>query len=156
MLFGNNGILGKGVQLIFHRQVVFTWVAAVIASTVVAFPLMYRSARAAFEGVDPRMELAARTLGATEWKIFYTISLPLARYGILAGLVMSFARALGEFGATLMVAGNIPGKTQTLPLAIYFALEAGDKDLAGSYVAIIVVLSLLAVILVNRWTGSKF
>lgn len=150
MLIGKNGLLGKiladmGVTLIF------TWWAAVLASTVVAFPLMYQSAKAAFKSVDINFEKAARTLGASELRIFFTITLPLAWPGILAGLVLTFARALGEFGATLMVAGNIPGQTQTIPLAIYFAVDAGKNDMARTLVAIITVFSFIVIFWVNRW-----
>jgi len=150
MLIGKNGLLGRflsdlGISLIF------TWWAAVLASTVVAFPLMYQSARAAFESVDENYEKAARTLGAGEWRVFFTITLPLAWPGIIAGLVLSFARALGEFGATLMVAGNIPGQTQTIPLAIYFAVESGDNATAKTLVAIITVFSFAVIFWVNRW-----
>ncbi|MCG9966601.1 molybdate ABC transporter permease subunit [Pelotomaculum terephthalicicum JT] len=150
ILIGKNGLLGKmlaelGVTLIF------TWWAAVIASTVVAFPLMYQSAKAAFKSVDINFEKAARTLGASELRIFFTITLPLAWPGILAGLVLTFARALGEFGATLMVAGNIPGQTQTIPLAIYFAVGAGKNEMARTLVAVITVFSFIVIYWVNRW-----
>lgn len=150
MLIGKNGLLGKaladmGVALIF------TWYAAILAATVVAFPLMYQSAKAAFNSVDINLEKAARTLGASEVRIFFTITLPLAWPGILAGLVLTFARALGEFGATLMVAGNIPGQTQTIPLAIYFAVESGHNEAARLLVAIITVFSFLVIFWVNRW-----
>lgn len=154
ILIGKNGLLGKtlanmGINLIF------TWWAAVLASTVVAFPLMYQSAKAAFKSVDANYEKAARTLGASEVRIFFTITLPLAWPGIIAGLVLSFARALGEFGATLMVAGNIPGQTQTIPLAIYFAVVAGDNATAKTLVAIITVFSFIVIFWVNRWAKRQ-
>ncbi|BAF58857.1 ABC-type molybdate transport system, permease component [Pelotomaculum thermopropionicum SI] len=154
MLIGKNGLLGKtlaGMGL----TLVFTWWAAVLASTVVAFPLMYQSAKAAFKSVDTNLEKAARTLGAGEIRIFFTITLPLAWPGIIAGLVLSFTRALGEFGATLMVAGNIPGQTQTIPLAIYFAVEAGDTVTARVLVAIITVFSFVVIFWVNRWARRQ-
>jgi len=122
ILIGKNGLLGKALESI-GISLIFTWWAVVLAATVVAFPLMYQSAKAAFKSVDENFEKAARTLGASELRIFLTVTLPLAWPGIVAGLVLSFARALGEFGATLMVAGNIPGRTQTIPTAIYFAVE---------------------------------
>ena len=122
---GRNGPLGK-LLLHFGATVVFSWPATVIAATVVAFPLMYLTARAALEQVDPHFLQAARTLGASEWRVFREVALPLAWPGVLAGTILSFARALGEFGATLMLAGNIPGKTATIPIAIYFAVEADD------------------------------
>ncbi|MCL5058261.1 MAG: molybdate ABC transporter permease subunit [Actinobacteria bacterium] len=154
MLLGKNGPLGR-VLSEMGIPVIFTWWAAVLASTVVALPLMYQSARAAFESVDVNFEKAARTLGAGELRVFFTITLPLAWPGIMAGLVLSFARALGEFGATLMVAGNIPGQTQTIPLAIYFAVDAGDNATAKTLVAIITVFSFTVIFWVNRWSKRR-
>jgi len=139
LLIGKNGLLGS-ILYPMGISIVFTWWAAVLAATVVAFPLMYQSAQAAFQSVDENYEHAARTLGASELRVFFTVTLPLARAGIMAGLVLTFARAMGEFGATLMVAGNIPGQTQTIPLAIYFAVEAGDDHTAKILVTIITVL----------------
>lgn len=154
MLIGKNGLVG---QLLHGMGItlMFTWWAAVLASTVVAMPLMYQSARAAFDSVDVNYEKAARTLGAGELRVFFTVTLPLAWHGILAGLVLSFARALGEFGATLMVAGNIPGQTQTIPLAIYFAVESGNSAAAGTLVAIITVFSFMVILVVNRWSRRQ-
>ncbi|WP_300788144.1 molybdate ABC transporter permease subunit [uncultured Desulfovibrio sp.] len=125
VLLGRHGLVGRwlaeaGISLIF------SWQGAVVAATVVVFPLIYKSARAALEQVDSQLEDAARTLGAGEWRIFLTISLPLAWRGIFAGIMLAFARGMGEFGATLMLAGNIPGRTQTLALAIYDAFQAGN------------------------------
>jgi len=151
MLIGKNGLLGKALADL-GVTLIFTWWAAVLASIVVAFPLMYQSAKAAFKSVDVNFEKAARTLGANEVRIFFTITLPLAWPGILAGLVLTFARALGEFGATLMVAGNIPGQTQTIPLAIYFAVESGDNATARVLVAIITIFSFAVIFWVNRWS----
>jgi molybdate transport system permease protein len=155
ILLGKRGPVGRFLLEAFDIQLVFTWWAAVIASAVVSFPLMYQSAKAAFAGVDVSLEQAARTLGARELRIFLTVTLPLAWPGILAGLVLCFARALGEFGATLMVAGNIPGKTQTIPLAIYFAVETGDTDAARNLVLIITLLSFGAVFWLNWWSRRK-
>jgi molybdate transport system permease protein len=121
----------------------------------ISFPLMYQSAKAALQGVDGHLEDAARTLGAGEWRIFRTITLPLAWPGILSGLVLSLARALGEFGATAMVAGNIPGKTQTIPVAIYFATENNDLTTAAYYVIVISALTFGLVFGVNRWSRRK-
>lgn len=154
ILIGKNGIIGKFLMEM-GITLVFTWWAAILASTVVAFPLMYQSAKAAFKSVDPSFEKVARTLGANECKVFFTVTLPLAWPGILAGVVLSFARALGEFGATLMVAGNIPGKTQTIPLAIYFAVDSGDDVTARTLVAIITVFSFLVIYAVNRWAKKQ-
>jgi molybdate transport system permease protein len=133
MCIGKNSPLGQLLDS-FGVTLIFTWYAAIIASSVVSFPLMYQSVKAAFQSVDQTLEEAARTLGATEPRVFFTITLPLAWPGIVSGIVLSFARALGEFGATLMVAGNIPGRTQTIPLAIFFAVDAGDNATAGTLV----------------------
>lgn len=154
LLIGKNGLLGKALAGV-GMTLVFTWWAAVLASTVVAFPLMYQSAKAAFTSVDVNFEKAARTLGASEVRIFFTITLPLAWPGILAGLVLTFARALGEFGATLMVAGNIPGQTQTIPTAIYFAVESGNDVMAKTLVGIITVFSFIVIFWVNRWAKKQ-
>jgi molybdate transport system permease protein len=140
MLFGKNGPIGQLLSLL-GGTVVFSWPATVITAVVVSFPLMYLNARGAFEQVDPNYEDSARTLGAGEWKVFWTITLPLSWPGILSGTVMAFARALGEFGATLMLAGNIPGKTATMPVAIYFSVMAGDMDQALILVLIVLMIS---------------
>jgi len=155
ILLGKRGGLGQMLMEQFGIQIIFTWWAAALASAVVSFPLMYQSAKAAFASVDIFLEQAARTLGTGEMRIFLTITLPLAWPGILAGLVLAFARALGEFGATLMVAGNIPGKTQTIPLAIYSAVETGDDELAKTLVLTITILSFAAVFFLNRWSKKK-
>ena len=133
LVVGRRGILGEWLADM-NIEVIFTWQGAVIAATVVVFPLIYKSARAALESVDPRYEDAARTLGASEAKIFFLVTLPLAWRGIMAGSMLAFARGMGEFGATLMIAGNIPGRTQTLALAIYDAFQAGDDPKALSLV----------------------
>ncbi|ERI11446.1 molybdate ABC transporter permease subunit [Aneurinibacillus aneurinilyticus] len=151
VLFGKNGWIGKWLIDWFDIQIVFTWVGAVIASVVVAFPLMYQAASAAFQTLDEKLEQAARTMGASEWKVFWTVSFPLAWPGVLAGLVLSFARALGEFGATLMIAGYIPGQTDTLPIAIYFAAEAGQMEQATGWVIIIIALGFSAMMWLNWW-----
>jgi molybdate transport system permease protein len=150
-LFGNQGILGRWLASWFDLHIVFTWVGAVIASVVVSFPLMYQSAAAAFAGQDQRLEHVARTMGASEWRVFWTVSFPLAWSGLLSGLVLSFARALGEFGATLMIAGYIPGRTDTLPLAIYFAVEAGEMKQASFWAAIVVALGFSTMMWLNWW-----
>ena len=131
-------------------NIVFTWWAAVLTAVVVAFPLMYRSGRAAFEQIDPALMSAARTLGASEWKVFWRVAVPLATPGVLSGALLSFARALGEFGATLMVAGNIPGKTQTLPMAVYFAVEGGDWRTATVWSGVTGAIALGTVLLANN------
>lgn len=125
LLVGRRGLLGQWLADV-GINLIFSWQGAVVAATVVVFPLIYKSARAALEQVDPHLENAARTLGSSEWRVFVSVSLPLAWKGIFAGLMLAFARGMGEFGATLMIAGNIPGKTQTLALAIYDAFQAGN------------------------------
>ena len=154
LLFGRNGAIGQFL-LQFDLTIIFTWQAAVITATVVSFPLMYKTALGAFEQIDANLLNAARTLGASEWQVFWRIMLPLAWPGILAGTILAFARALGEFGATLMLAGNIPGQTQTIPMAIYFAVEAGDMKQAAIWVLIILSLSLSVLTIVNYWTDLQ-
>jgi molybdate transport system permease protein len=154
LLFGRNGPLGK-LLLRFGATVVFSWPATVIAAAVVAFPLMYITSRAALEQVAPELLQAARTLGASEWRVFRQIALPLAWPGVLAGTILSFARALGEFGATLMIAGNIPGRTETIPIAIYFAVEADEIQQALSWCAADVVISLALLSGLYYWTRTQ-
>jgi len=151
-IFGKNGFLGRLLLDWFDFQIVFTWYAVVIAAVVVSFPLMYQSASAAFRQYDPNIENAAYTMGASKWRVFWTISFPLAWPGLLAGLVLSFARALGEFGATLMLAGYIPNVTDTIPLAIYFAVESGNLEAAKFWVIIIVALGFSAILWLNWWS----
>lgn len=155
LLFGRNGPIGKLTGLL-NFSVVFTWYGAVIAATVVAFPLMYRTALGAFEQIDPTLPQVASTLGASRGRIFWRVILPLSVPGILAGLTLAFARALGEFGATLMLAGNIPGQTQTMPMAIYFAVEAGAMQEAWVWVAVIMLVSLGGMVGVNIWQQQRF
>ena len=139
----------------FGIKIAFSWGAAVIAAVVISFPLMYRSARGAFEQVEPNLLSAARTLGMSEWKIFWKVLLPNALPGVVSGGVLAFARGMGEFGATAMVAGNIAGKTRTLPLAVYSAVAAGDMDSAYRYVLVIVVISFAVVVVMNAVSGRK-
>ena len=150
LFLGRRSAVGRFL-LQFDLSLVFTWKAAVIAAVVVSLPLMYRTARGAFEQLDPNILAAARTLGVSEWRIFWRVLLPNARAGILAGLVLSFTRALGEFGATIMFAGNIPGTTQTMSTAIYAAVQTNDYDLAFDWAAAIVLFSLFFVVLMNWW-----
>lgn len=152
LLFGKKGWLGRWLMEWFDYQIVFTWVGAVIAAIVVSFPLMYQSARAAFASLDTRLEHAARTMGASEWRVFWTVSFPLAWPGLLAGLVLSFARGLGEFGATLMIAGYIPGRTDTIPMAIYFAVEAGQMEKAAMWVVIIIAFGFSIIFWLQWWS----
>ncbi|TRV45676.1 MAG: molybdate ABC transporter permease subunit [Microcystis panniformis Mp_MB_F_20051200_S9] len=154
LLFGKNGPLGQLLDL-FNFRIVFTWYAAIITATVVAFPLMFKTTLGAFEQVDASLLQVARTLGASEGKIFWRVLLPLSFPGVLAGLTLAFARALGEFGATLMLAGNIPGQTQTIPMAIFFAVEAGAMTEAWIWVFIIILISLSGIIAVNLWQSQR-
>ncbi len=150
VVLGRNGPLGAWLQDELGINLIFTWQGAVIAASIVAFPLVFKPARAAFEAVDGQLEQAARVLGTRELAIFFRVSLPLAWRGILAGLLLAFARALGEFGATLMVAGSIPGKTQTLSIAVYEAVQAGQDDVATTLVLITSVVCLAVLLSANR------
>jgi molybdate transport system permease protein len=150
-LFGRRGPGGRLLQQLFGLDVVFTWRAVVLAMMVMSFPLLVRSARVAFEQVNRRLEEIARTLGAGEWRVFATITLPLAMRGIVSGVLLAFARALGEFGATILIAGNIPGETSTLSLAIYGHVQLGQDDAAFRLLAISVTIAFLAV-----WTAEAF
>ena len=149
VVLGRRGTIGGWLDSIGIR-LVFTWQGAVIASMIVAFPLVLKSARAAFESVDPQLERAARTLGVSEVAIFFRVTLPLATRGILAGTLLAFARALGEFGATLMVAGNLPGRTQTLSVAVYAAVQAGDDSTANFLVLVTSVTCVVILLLAGR------
>lgn len=141
ILFGMNSPIGQAIQWVFQQPVIFTWWAGVIASSVVAFPLMYQSAKAGFLSVDHQVEEAARVDGAGEWIVFLLITVPLSFRSILSGTILSFTRALGEFGATLMFAGNIPGKTQTIPTAIYVAVDSGRMGMAWMWVVSMILIS---------------
>jgi len=144
-------LLGRsGPFYLLGLRIVFTWPAAVVASATVALPLMVQSSRAAIAAVDPTLEKAAGTLGSPPWKVVWDVTLPLARRGILAGVVLAFARSLGEFGATLMVAGNIPGRTQTLPLAIYDLVQANRMPQANGAVLLMTVVAFALLFTVNR------
>lgn len=155
LLIGRQGSLGRFLHDVLGVNLVFTWQAAVLASAVAALPLVVRTVQAGIEGVDRSLEEVARTLGRSETVVFLTVTLPLARPALLAGAVLAFARAMGEFGATLMVAGNIPGKTQTLSIAIYDAVQSGRMELAHQLVLFISGLSLAALLLVNRAGSAR-
>ena len=148
-VFGNNRAVGQFFNQQFGVQIAFSWVATVLAAAVISFPLMYRSARGAFEQVDVELLQAGRTLGMSEWSIFRKVLLPNALPGIVSGGVLAFARGLGEFGATAMIAGNIAGKTRTLPLAVYSSVVSGEMSEAAYYVAIVVVICLAMVVGLN-------
>lgn len=155
VLLGRRGVIGEVLARDLHINLIFTWQGAVLAATVVAFPLILKSARTAFEGVDPQLENAARVLGLGEWAVFCRVTLPLAWPGILAGALLVFARSMGEFGATLMVAGSIPGRTETLSLAVYEAVQAGQDETANVLVALSSVSCLLVLLLAGRLAPSR-
>jgi molybdate transport system permease protein len=148
-LFGINGVFGRVIMELFSTRVIFTWYAAVISSTVVAFPLMYRSARGAFEQLDVNLRYSAQTLGLSNTYIFWRIVLPNCKYGIISGTVLAFARGLGEFGATIMIAGNIPGRTQTISVAVYSAMTAGNDALAYKWVLVNLSISFTVMLIMN-------
>jgi molybdate transport system permease protein len=150
ILVGKNGFLGQLIFNVLGTGILFTWQAAVIAAYMVSLPLMVRTAKAAIEAVDKELEYAAYILGRSELETALLITLPLAKRGILAGFVLSFARAVGEFGATLMLAGNIPGKTNTMSISIYSAFQAGNNELANILVLVLIVMSLLSIALTGR------
>lgn len=150
VLLGRKGLLGRWLEDSFGVTLMFSWQGAVIAAAVVSFPLIFKSVRAALDGVERKYEDAARTMGYPEWRVFLRVSLPLAGRGILAGAMLAFARAMGEFGATLMIAGNLPGRTQTLSLAVYSATQAGNDSLASQLVLLISILCTLIL-----WISGK-
>ncbi|WFR54886.1 molybdate ABC transporter permease subunit [Anaerocolumna sp. AGMB13025] len=154
VLFGKHGPLGQLLSRV-GIQIVFKWSATVIAAVVIAFPLMYRSAKAAFEQVDMNLIFAARTLGMSDIRIFWKITMPLALPGVISGGILAFARALGEFGATLMIAGNIPKVTQTMPVAIYMAVQGSRMDRAVIWVALIVIISFIVIFFMNYLPNRK-
>ena len=149
VLLGRNGPIGGFLHDAFGLDVVFTWVAAALASAIVAFPLMARAIMVAMDGVDERFEMSARSLGAGTMRVIMTITIPLAYRGMLAGVLLGFVRALSEFGATIVVAGNIPGKTQTIPLAIFAGVQLGDNDTAIRFAAISIALAVVTLLLHN-------
>lgn len=155
VVVGRNGVLGRYLDQWFGINLMFTWQGAVIAASIVSLPLIYKAARAAFEDADPRMALAARTLGAGELEIFLRISLPLAGRGVAAGLMLAFARAMGEFGATLMIAGNLPGKTQTLSIAVYDAVQAGNDAQALWLTLLISAVCMFVLVVSSRLLQSR-
>ena len=154
-IFGMRRLIGKFFIEYFAVKVAFSWGATVLAAVIISFPLMYRAARGAFEQVDPDVLSAGRTIGMSEWKIFWKVQLPIAWPGVISGAVLAFARGLGEFGATAMIAGNIKGKTRTLPLAVYSAVASGNMKEAGEYVAVLVCISFIVVICMNYFSMEK-
>ena len=150
ILLGRNGPIGQLLHNLFGVDVVFTWVAAALAAGLVSLPLMVRAIEVAMANVDPRLEFASRTLGAGPLRTFFGVTVPLARRGILAAVLLGFARGLGEFGATIVVAGNIPGRTQTVPLALFNRIETGDDAAAVRLIAVSLILAFGALILHHR------
>jgi molybdate transport system permease protein len=155
VLLGRKGWLGQWLDEYFGYSLIFTWQGAMVAAAIVSFPLVLKSARTAYEGVNPDLENAARTLGMSELAVYARVTLPLAWRGILAGTLLAFARAMGEFGATLMVAGNLPGKTQTLSLAIYDAVQAGNDRLAAGLVVFTSVVCVVVLVVSSRMLQAK-
>jgi len=155
VVLGRLSPIGKLYEAVFGSPLVFTWQAAVVAAFFHSAPLLIKAARAALESVDRDYERAARTLGASEWRVFWQVTLPLARRTILAGVVLAFARALGDFGVTIMIAGNIPGRTQTVAVAIYDAVEAGNGALARILVVVVSAVALLILSVANRLNSRQ-
>jgi len=155
VLLGRNTPLGQAFEAVFGFPLVFTWQAAVVAATLHSVPLLVKAARAALESVDRNMENAARTLGASEWRIFFRVTLPLARRSVMAATVFAFARALGDFGVTIMIAGNIPGRTQTMAVAIYDAVQSGNMLFANVMVLIVSAIAIAILYWTNRLESAR-
>ncbi len=155
VLVGRQSVIGRWLQNTLNINLVFTWQGAVLAAIVVSLPLMVRGVQSGMENVDTDLENAARTMGKTEWTVFFRVTLPLAWPGVVSGIALSFARSMGEFGATLIVAGNIPGRTQTLSIAIYDAIQGGNYALANSLVLLISALTIAGLLLLNRYTSLR-
>lgn len=155
VILGRKSLFGQWIETIFSAPVIFTWWAAVIAAVVVAFPLVYQTMKSGFSGVDRDLEDAGRSIGANEWQVFRYISLPLAGRALMTAFILGFARALGEFGATLMIAGNIPGKTQTVPTAIYVAVDSGNQTMAWAWTVSIIIISFLMLLMTRQQRDGK-
>lgn len=150
IIFGSNSMVGRWIENITGSSILFTVPAAIIAASVVAFPLMYQSIKTGFQSVDPNIINAAKVDGATNWELLFLVTIPLSKKALMTGIILGFTRAFGEFGATLMFAGNIPGKTQTIPTAIYMAIESGNTTIAWYYVFISISFSFILLFLINR------
>lgn len=155
VLLGRKSLLGQWIEAIFSAPVIFSWWAAVIAAVVVAFPLIYQTMKSGFSCIDKDLEDAGRSIGANEWQVFRYISLPLAGRALMTAFILGFARALGEFGATLMIAGNIPGKTQTVPTAIYVAVDSGNQTMAWAWTVSIMIISFVMLLLTRQPNQEK-
>jgi molybdate transport system permease protein len=156
LAFGRHGFIGQLLQQAFGVSVMFRWTGAAIAAALMGLPLMVRAIRLSIEAIDPRLEMAARSLGGSAWHVFFTVTLPLALPGLIAGAILSFARSLGEFGATITFVSNIPGETQTLPLAIYSLLQRPDADAAVFRLSVIAVILAFATLLAADWVTRRF
>ncbi|SFL34372.1 molybdate transport system permease protein [Paenibacillus sp. 1_12] len=154
VLLGRKSIVGRFIEWLFHAPIIFSWWAAVIASIVVAFPLIYQTMKVGFASVDSSLEEAGRSEGANEWQVFRSITLPLAARSLITAYILGFARGLGEFGATLMIAGNIPGVTQTIPTAIYVAVDSGKTTMAWAWTSSIILISFLLLLMTGRKSKS--
>lgn len=150
VILGRNSVIGQAVEWLFHFTFIFSWWGAVIAAVVVSFPLVYQSMKAGFAAIDQDLLAAGRSIGANERQLFWYVTLPLTWRSLMTAYILGFARSLGEFGATLMVAGNIPGKTQTLPTAIYVAVDSGNFTMAWAWSLTIILISCLMLLLTNR------
>lgn len=150
LILGKKGVIGEFLYNNFDMSIIFTWIGAVVVGIVVSIPIMYQSLKASLIGVNEDVKNAAREMGATDFKLYRLISLPLSKKGLYTGIVLSIARVFGEFGATILVAGNIQGKTQTIPMAMYYAIENGDSELANSILIIIVVISIVLTFFYNK------
>lgn len=153
ILLGRRSVLGRAIEWLFTKPIIFTWWAAVLAAIVVAFPLVYQTMKVGFASVDRSLEDAGRSAGASEWQVFRYIALPLTLRSLASAYILGFARSLGEFGATLMIAGNIPGRTQTVPTAIYVAVDSGKMSMAWAWTGAIIVISFLLLLLTSRRTN---
>ena len=155
VVMGRRGVVGEWLNAWFGFSFSFSWHGAVLASAVVAFPLMVRAIRQSLEAVDPKLELAARTLGASPWRVFFTITLPLSVPGVIVGVVLAFARSLGEFGATITFVSNIPGETRTIPLAMYTLIETPGAEGAAARLCVLAILLSLAALLISDWLAKR-
>lgn len=155
VVMGRRGVVGQWLYEWFGFSFSFSWHGAVLASAVVAFPLMVRAIRQSLEAVDPKLELAARTLGASPWRVFFTITLPLSVPGVIVGVVLAFARSLGEFGATITFVSNIPGETRTIPLAMYTLIETPGAESAAARLCVLAILLSLAALLISDWLAKR-
>ena len=155
VLLGRDSVLGEAYERLFHQPLVFTWQGAAVAACIASLPLLITQSRVAFDAVDRELEDSARVFGASELQVFFRITLPLAQRGVIAGITLAFARAMGDFGATLMVAGSIPGRTRTMPLAIYDALQIGDTQTIATFVTITSIITIVFTLAASQFSGGR-